>query len=456
MARTLAAVAHEVGGRLVGPDAAFGAVGTDSRKLPLGALFVAIHGERFDGNDYVADARTHGAVGALVSRLSDEPLAQVKVADTRRAFGAMARAWKDNFGIPVVAVTGSNGKTTVKELITSILSVGRRVCSSQGSFNNDIGVPLTLMTLGVEHDALVVELGANHPGEIAYLSELAQPTVGVITNANPSHLEGFGSVAGVAAAKGELLDQLPRAGTAVLNADDPYCGEWRARSRAETVFSFGLGARADCTVVGAIAAEPAGSRFVMRVPGSAKLDVSLPLAGRHNVVNALAAATAAAAIGAPEGDIVEGLRSAHAVRGRLNILAGPQGSVVVDDSYNANPASTRAALDYLAELPGLRILVLGDMAELGTRRLELHREIGEYARGRCDRLLTLGELSRAAASAFGEGGSACEDIASLSSALQPLLDDGTTVLVKGSRVMALDRLVRSLVEAAGPARGAAC
>jgi UDP-N-acetylmuramoyl-tripeptide--D-alanyl-D-alanine ligase len=240
MTRSLAAVAEAVQGRLTGADAVFDTVATDTRTLTRGALFVAIAGPRFDGNDFVADAQTKGATGALVSRLAPLPLPQVQVADTRAAFGAMARAWRANFSLPVVAVTGSAGKTTVKQLVAGILGVDRRVCVTQGSLNNDIGVPLTLMRLTAEDQALVVEVGANHAGEIAYLAGLVQPTIGVITNAGAAHLEGFGSLAGVAAAKGELLDALPRAGTSVLNADDPFCADWQARSRTEFVITFGL------------------------------------------------------------------------------------------------------------------------------------------------------------------------------------------------------------------------
>ena len=247
MTRTLAAVARETQGRLIGEDGGFGAVTTDSRALTEGSLFVAIAGDKYDGNDFVRDAHAKGAAGALVSRTANLPLAQVEVRDTRRAFGVLARAWRANFAVPVVAVTGSSGKTTVKELVASILSVSRSVCVTQGNLNNDIGVPLTLMRLGLEHDALVVELGANHAGEIDYLASLVQPTVGIITNAGAAHLEGFGSLAGVAAAKGELLDHLPKAGTAVLNADDAFRADWVARSPCEFTVTFGFAKHADCT-----------------------------------------------------------------------------------------------------------------------------------------------------------------------------------------------------------------
>jgi UDP-N-acetylmuramoyl-tripeptide--D-alanyl-D-alanine ligase len=444
MARTLAAVAREVHGRLIGPDGSFGPVTTDSRTLTAGALFVAIRGDHFDGNDFLADALKKGAAGALVSRRADLPLPQVEVGDTRRAFGALARAWRAGFSVPVIAVTGSSGKTTVKELIASILGVRRSVCVTQGNLNNDIGVPLTLMRLGPEHDVLVVELGANHAGEIDYLAGIVQPTVGVITNAAAAHLEGFGSLAGVASAKGELLDHLPKAGTAVLNADDAFRAEWAARSPCEFTVTFGFAPSADCRVIGEPRFDAAGAEFTMRLPDGETLEARLPLLGRQNIANALAAAAAAHAVGASAEDIVAGLARAAAVRGRLNAVPGRGGALIVDDSYNANPGSVRAALDYLAALGGTRILVLGDMAELGEAAAGLHREIGQYARSRCDRLVAIGRLAAEAAAAFGAAGEGHADIESARRALEPLLAPGVTVLVKGSRVMGLDRLVRLL------------
>ncbi len=444
MSRTLAAVAEKLQVNLIGEDASFGPISIDSRSLNGGALFVAIEGKNFDGNDFVADARSRGAVGALVSRRAKVPLPQIKVADTRIAFGQMARAWRENVPIPVVAVTGSNGKTTVKDLIANILRCQRNVCVTEGNLNNDIGVPLTLMALDETHDAMVVELGANHLGEIDYLSSLVQPTVGVITNAYAAHLEGFGSVAGVAAAKGELLDHLPRAGTAVISADDEFCEDWRARSRAETVLTFGLAAGADCTVTGEIVAGTAACQFTMQLPEGERVDIDLPLAGRHNVLNALAAAAAAHALGTVPEDIIHGLNSAHAVHGRLHVVWRRDGAAIIDDSYNANPASVRAALDYLAQASGTRVLVLGDMAELGDSAEALHREIGQYATGRCDVLLTVGPLSRQAADAFGNAGRSFADTASLGKAAEAMLAEDVTLLVKGSRIMGLDQLVSLL------------
>jgi UDP-N-acetylmuramoyl-tripeptide--D-alanyl-D-alanine ligase len=444
MGRTLAAAARATNGRLTGRDAEFGLVTTDTRSLTAGALFVAIPGERHDGNDFVGEAQTRGAAGALVSRASEAPLPQIEVHDTRRAFGALARAWRDNFAIPVVAITGSSGKTTVKELTAAILGVSRTICVTQGNLNNEIGVPLTLMRLGAQHEALVIELGANHAGEIDYLAGLAQPTVGIITNAAAAHLEGFGSLEGVAAAKGELLDHLPKAGTAVLNADDRFRGDWVARSPCELTVTFGFAEHADCRVVGEPRYTAEGAEFTMRLPDGETVDVRLPLLGRQNVANALAAAAAAQAVGAGGADIVAGLARAAPVHGRLKSVPGRGGATIIDDSYNANPASVRAALDYLAAVGGRRILVLGNMAELGPSARELHREIGEYAHGRCDRLVAVGALAAEAAAQFGEASEQVADVEAARALLEPELAAGVTILVKGSRVMGLDRLVKAL------------
>ena len=447
--RTLAAVAKQVSGTLLGADAAFGRVSIDTRKLDPGALFVAIPGERFDGNDFVPDAHAGNAAGALVSRASDVPLPQVHVRDTRGALSGMARGWRKNFPIPVVAVTGSNGKTTVKELIAGILGRSHEVCVTRGNLNNDLGVPLTLMELADNHEILVIELGANHAGEIAALSQLVRPTVGVITNAGAAHLEGFGSIDGVAQAKGELLDHLPAAGTAILNADDPYCSAWRRRSHAAGVLTFGFEPSADCTVRGEVVDLSGGSAFTLALPDGTVVELTLPLRGRHSVLNALAAAAASFAVGASVDDIQSGLSTAKPVSGRLNRMRGCGGAAIIDDTYNANPTSTRAALDYLRGCGGRRMFVLGDMAELGADAAELHRQIGEYARNCCDTLFTIGELSQEAAQAFGSGASNFTELSALQQALKPLLAEDATLLVKGSRVMGLDRLVGSLGAGAG-------
>ncbi len=414
---------------------------------------MAIEGEHFDGNDYVGAAAGRGAAGAIVSRLADVDLPQIEVADTRAAFGAMARAWRENFAIPVVAVTGSAGKTTVKELIAAILGCDRRVCVTQGNLNNEIGVPLSLMRLDGEDEAMVVELGANHAGEIAALGGLVEPTVAVITNAAAAHLEGFGSLEGVCRAKGELIDCLPADGVAVLNADDAFFDAWRRRAGDRRVVSFGFSAAADVR----LAAEPefseSGSRFVIAWPDGRELEAELPLLGRANVANALAAAAAAKLAGADDAAIRAGLAAARPVRGRMDQRQGRGGALLIDDSYNANPAAARAALDFLAGRPGTRIFVLGDMLELGDEAEALHAEVGEYARGRCDELVGVGTLAAAAVSAFGEGGTSCAGIAAAERTLAARLGPGVTVLVKASRSMGLERLVAAL---AAPAEDASC
>lgn len=444
MVRTLSSVAETVHGRLLGPDASFAAVSTDTRQDVRDKLFVALRGANFDGNDYIRAAAEGGAAGALVSAPIDIALSQVAVADTRRALGVMAASWRGNFAIPIVAVTGSSGKTTVKGLIASILGVTRRVCATAGNMNNDIGVPLTLMGLDDRHEAAVIELGANHAGEIDYLAAIVKPTVAVITNAGPAHLEGFGSVAGVAAAKGELLDHIASGGAAVLNADDAFWPDWSKRAAAHRIVSFGLNERAECRLVEKPRLAPTGSLFRMRLPSGAELDVELPLPGIHNVRNALGAAAAAHALDIDATQIRTGLERATAVQGRLVPIAGKRGARIIDDSYNANPSSARAALDYLAGLPGRRVFVLGDMAELGGDAAALHREIGEYARGKCDELIGLGELGREAAKSYGRGGLTAMGLEDAVDTIEAQLDSAVTVLVKGSRVMGLERLVRQL------------
>ena len=350
----------------------------------------------------------------------------------------------------MVAVTGSNGKTTVKELIAGILGRSHEVCVTRGNLNNDLGVPLTLMELAEHHEVLVIELGANHAGEIAALSQLAGPTVGVITNAGAAHLEGFGSVDGVAQAKGELLDHLPAAGTAILNADDPYCCAWRSRSSAGTVLTFGFDPSADCTARGDVTEVSEGSAFTLVLPDGVPVELTLPLRGRHSVLNALAAAAASFAVGVSADEIHAGLSNARPVSGRLNRMRGLSGAAIIDDTYNANPNSARAALDYLRGCGGPRLFVLGDMAELGADAAELHRQVGDYARECCDTLFAIGELSREAAQAFGSGAASFTELSALRQALEPLLTEEATLLVKGSRVMGLDRLVDSLGAGAEP------
>ncbi|HWP94821.1 MAG TPA: UDP-N-acetylmuramoyl-tripeptide--D-alanyl-D-alanine ligase [Gammaproteobacteria bacterium] len=448
MERTLATVARATGGRLHGNDATFTRVCTDTRRLAAGELFVALRGPRFDGHVFAPRARELGAAGLVVEHHVSVGLPEVLVDDTRLALGRWAAAWRAQFALPVVGVTGSNGKTTTRALIASILAERGPTHATSGNLNNDIGVPLTLLELAPEHVASVVEMGANHAGEIAYLTRLARPTVGLVTNVGPAHLEGFGSLEGVARAKGELYLELPAEATAVVNVDERWSSLWREFIGQRRTLYFGTTADADFTLVpGSLREERAGSRFTLRTPDG-EAEIVLPLAGRHNVHNALGAAAAAWAAGATLAHIAAGLARARGVGGRLKAVAGPNGATVVDDTYNANPASMRAALDWAASLGSPVWFAMGDMGELGAEAPRLHAEIGAYARAHgVGRLLALGPLARHAVEAFGAGAEHFDDVEALITELKRSLPAGVTLLVKGSRSMRMERIVQALVPA---------
>jgi UDP-N-acetylmuramoyl-tripeptide--D-alanyl-D-alanine ligase len=444
---TLGELARQVGGVLHGTDAAFDGVSTDTRTLARGELFVAIKGAQHDGADYVATARERGAAGALVGRRVEDALPQVVVPDARAAFGRHARAWRRRFDLPVVAVTGSNGKTTVKEMIAAILARRGPTHATRGNLNNDIGLPLTLTRLEAGHRAAVVELGTNHPGEISWLAHVAQPTIAVVTNAAPAHLQGFGSVEAVAREKGALYSALPDDGVAVINADDPHAGLWEAMAGKRRIVRFGTRRGADfaCSdVVQQVADGSIAVSFRLRTPAGV-LDVTLPLPGPHNALNAACAAAAAFAAGAGADDVVAGLAGVRNVAGRLQVLATKSGARLIDDSYNANPASMDAAIACLAALPAPRWLVVGDMAELGADREGPHAAVGARARAAgIARLFATGPLSRAAVEAFGPGGAWYPDVDALVAALAAELDPSVTVLVKASRSARMERVAEAL------------
>jgi len=440
----LAAVASLLGGRLIGADVEFHGVSTDSRTLTRGQLFAALRGPRFDAHDKLSDAAAAGAVGALVSRAVPIALPQVVVADPRRALGELARAWRARFTLPVLAITGSAGKTTVKEMLASIMRTQGTVLATRGNLNNDIGVPLTLFELAGEHHSAVLEMGANRAGDIAWLADIAQPTVGMVTLCAPAHLAGFGSVEGVARAKGEMFSHLPPDATAVINADDAYANLWRELAAPRRVVSFGA---AGAVRAADLSEDAAGSSFDLCHAGL-RVRVRLPQPGLHNVRNACAAAAAAIACAVPLAAIQVGLERAAGVAGRLQSRRGHAGCVLLDDTYNANPASLAAALAVLGARPAPRWLVLGDMAELGEHAVAYHREAGATADAvGVERLFTLGDLARSAQETFTRERSHCatreEVIATLraqlgSAALPP------TILIKGSRVMALDQVADAL------------
>lgn len=444
-AMDLTDLASVVGGQLRGPGVAVSGVSTDTRTIVPGALFVALKGKHFDGHAFVAQARARGASAALLEQAVDDPLPQVKVADTRFALGRLAADWRRRFERPVVAVTGSNGKTTVKEMIASILGQAGPVLATAGNLNNDIGVPLTLLRLGPEDRFAVIEMGANRAGEIGYLSGLARPDVALITNAGPAHLEGFGDLKGVVQAKGEIFQGVRSEGVAVLNADDPYFTDWRALAGAARMMRFGLIQPAEISARDLVI-ESEGSSFVLVTPlGETEIQLSLP--GRHNVLNALAASAAAVVLGLDLKDIKAALAALASLPGRLRIRRGIGGVRVLDDTYNANPGSLRAGLELLTRFPGEHYLVLGDFAELGAEAASSHREIGEQARAAgVSRLYTLGRLSGFAAQAFGEGGQHFSGQQPLLAALQDVQQMNVTLLIKGSRCMRMEQLVAALCD----------
>ena len=423
---------------------------TDSRGLAPGNLFVALRGERFDGHDYVQIAEARGARALLIERAVRHERPALVVADSGRAMGRLAGAWRARLGLPVVAVTGSNGKTTVKEMIAGILSGVGPTHATEGNLNNAVGVPLTLFGLDRRHRYAVVEMGASGAGEIAWQSAITRPDVAVITQCAPAHLAGFGSIAGIARAKAEIYAGLRAGGTAVINADDEYADFWRAACRAQPQKTFAIEARADVRATNLeVLANSSGTRFELNC-AEGLIGIRLPLAGRHNVLNALAAAACCLSLGVDLAAIRRGLEQAMAVCGRLQIKSGRRGLRIIDDSYNANPASLGAALDVLGGYAGRRYLALGDMAELGDSARELHIEAGLRARAaRLDGLFTLGELSAHAARAFGPGARHFAAFDELMRALQPLAAREVTLLVKGSRSMRMERVVRALTE--GPA-----
>ena len=446
---TLSAAALAVDGLSYGKDKEFTSVGSDSRSVVPGMLFVALQGERFDGHDYVAEVLAQGAAGALVSRefaATQTGLPLIGVADTRLALGRLAAHWRERFPIPLIGVTGSNGKTTVKEMCAAILRADfgqHAVLATTGNLNNDIGLPLTLLKLHAPHHAAVIEMGMNHPGEIAALTQIARPTVALVNNAQRAHLAGLGTVADVARAKGEIFAGLPEDGVAVINADDAQAPLWRDLARPHKVVSFGFSPSA--TVRGHWDPHGFGGELTLTTPqGETRLQ--LPLPGEHNARNALAAAAACLAAGVRLAPIVRGLERFSNVGGRLQRKTGRHGAMVIDDSYNANPDSMRAAIDVLATLPGRRIFVMGDMGEVGEAAGQMHDEIGGYAKSQgIELLFALGEKSAAAAHNFGSGGQHFPSVTALVGALQPLLDKDTTVLVKGSRFMKMERVVGPLV-----------
>lgn len=440
---TLAAAATVLQGTLHGADAEFTGVSTDTRTLARGNLFVALVGPNFDGHAFVNDAAGKGAVGSLVSRSLPADMATVQVADTRLSLGQLSAHWRGQFQIPVIAVTGSNGKTSVKNMIAAILAETGPGLSTQGNLNNDIGVPLTLLQLKPGDRYAVIEMGMNHPGEISYLTRLASPTIALINNAAEAHLSGLGSVEAVAYAKGEIYSGLTADGIAIVNVDDHYADLWRRLSGSHRLVTFGLDHQADVSADYTLSTS--GSQIHLRTP-QGDISMRLSLLGRHNVMNALAASSASLAAGASLADIQAGLEKLRSVSGRLEVKHGLNDSRVLDDTYNANPGSLAAGVEVLKSAAGERVLVLGDMGELGDAARDIHRRVGLLAKSLgIEHLYAVGELTQDAVESFGKGAQHFASHEALIEALRANLHAGVTVLVKGSRLMKMERVVAGIV-----------
>ena len=441
----LAEAAKAVKGRTAGGNPRFTGVSIETRTLRSGELFVALRGERHDGHAFLGKAQEAGAVAAMVDRAYDAefPMPVVVAQDTRRGLGDLARAWRARFSLPLIAIAGSNGKTTVKEMLAAILRAhagAPAVLATEGNLNNDIGVPLMLLRLRAMHRWCALELGMNHPGEIGYLAGIARPTIALVNNAQREHLEFMRSVRAVAEENAAVYEALGPDGIAVVNADDAQADVFRRAAGARRTVEFGLSGAA---VTASYTLGALGSEIEIRLPsGSARAKLAIP--GLHNVRNALAAAACAFAAGIDARCIGEGLEAFRPYTGRLQVKHARTGATVIDDTYNANPDSVRAAIDVLAACEGPRVLVLGDMGEVGEQGSDFHREVGAYAAARgISSLLGLGEASAHAVAAFGPGGRHFDRLESLVDAI-----DGRTVLVKGSRFMRMERVVAALTGAA--------
>jgi UDP-N-acetylmuramoyl-tripeptide--D-alanyl-D-alanine ligase len=444
----LSELASLLDGRLHGADAVFDGVCSDSRSLRHGELFVALRGPNFDGHAFLAAAQACGAAGALVEHPVDVSLPQVEVGDSLQGLGRLGRAWRRRCPARLLAITGSNGKTTLKEMSAAILGRAGSVLATRGNLNNAIGVPLTLCRLRDEAFA-VIEMGANHLGEIDYLSRLAEPQVAILNNAGRAHLEGFGSIENIARGKAEIINGLHPDGVFVFNADDRFADLWRSLAAGRRQSSFGVRQPADVSSpAGAYQVVWQGGQFEARFPvrcAQGEVEVSLALGGEHNRMNALAAIAGCLALGATLEHARQGLATLQPVAGRLCPLPGRGGARLIDDSYNANPDSVLAALQVLATAPGRRSLVLGDLAELGADAAALHAELGRQAAAAgIDRLLAVGPLSAAAVQAFGPGARHFAEQQALVEALAGDLSAEDSVLVKGSRSARMDRVVDAL------------
>ena len=450
---SIAQAAHALGAPYTGADAEFTAVNCDSRAIRRGDLFIALKGERFDGHAYVTQAAAAGAVAVLVERLVDGlSLPQIVVKNTRCALGLLAKHWRARFSPVLIAIAGSNGKTTTKEMLAAILRqhAGEHgVLVTAGNFNNDIGLPLTLLRLRAAHRYCAIEIGMNHKGEIAALADITRPTIAVVTNAQREHLEFMGSVEDVAVENAAVYESLPADGIAAINADDAHAPFFRRISGGRRIIDFGLDHPAQIT--GGYVQKNLASEIRLTTPAG-EVNTTLSIPGRHSAGNALAAAACAHAAGISTQTIAAGLTAFRPYAGRLQIKRAMSGATVIDDTYNANPDSMRAAIDVLAVCPAPTVLVLGDMGEVGTQGPVFHREVGAYARQcKVSHLVAIGDAARDAVAAFGAQGSHASSVDDLLAQSRACAVPGATLLVKGSRFMRMERVVAALV--AGSADG---
>jgi UDP-N-acetylmuramoyl-tripeptide--D-alanyl-D-alanine ligase len=445
---TLHEISKLVKGKLYGTDKSISNVGIDTRTLTEHALYIAIKGKRFDGHDFIKQAEIKGAAALLISKKTTSALPQIIVQDTRIALAELAGAVRDKSGIKVCAITGSNGKTTVKEMISAILTIKSSVLSTLGNFNNAIGVPLTLLRVQKENQVAVIEMGANHADEISYSCQYAKPNVAILTNAAAVHIEGFGSIDGVASAKAEIIESLPEDGVAILNMDDDYFNLWRAIAGQRTCLSFGLSHMADVraeNITSAIKNERFISTFDLCIHQQ-KISINLALAGEHNIKNALAASAACIALGADSKQIKRGLEQLKVVDGRMQLKVSKQGYQVINDSYNANPASLQVALDATKATKKEFWLALGEFTELGTDSPQLHTKMGlQMKQAGVRRLFATGELTKKTVAAFGDKASHYVQQEDLITAVKAEINSNVTLLVKGSRSQKMDVVVDSLI-----------
>jgi len=456
-------LAKIISGAHAGSDVAINGICTDTRNLKKGDLFFALSGPNFDGHHFVDEAIKKGATAAVVSKKTAAAITIIKVDDVKHALGDVASYWRSQFAGPVVAITGSNGKTTVKEMIAAIMMQRGKTLSTQGNFNNDIGLPLTLLRLSPNEDQFaVIEMGANHVGEIAYLTHLTCPDVAVVTNVSDAHLEGFGSRDNIAQAKSEIFSGLRKHGVAVVNADDPYIKVFKEKAVSHKTLTFGFAQNADVRATSvksfSYGSDNAFGTHVKLETPMGEMQFDLPLPGHHNVMNALAATAACCILNFSVENIIQGLQSTRAVTGRLEIKSGVHGIRLIDDTYNANPASFRAAIDVLACSKTYKIIVIGEMAELGEDTENLHCTVGMMAKeANINALYAVGESGKVTAKSFGLGG-ACfanqeELIAALKNDIKVRDSEKITILVKGSRSSRMEKVINALLASGDSAVG---